>query len=151
MMWFPAPRGILAGRLQVRPSADLEKKRSLPEQPGLNEQSGQAIITVPSAPTSALGKGPERTPPSRLKKDGAILVAGENVAPPSVDRTTEISSSKKGMTTVPSGSDTGWGAGAAGPRIPRRPALPGDPTRADHVRPPSVDVWVTRRSVSMSL
>jgi hypothetical protein len=78
-------------------------------------------------------------------------VAGENVAPPSVDRTTEMSLSKKGTTTVPSGSETGWGAGAAVPRIPRRPALSGDPTRADHMRPPSVDVWVTRRRVSMSL
>src|SRR5512132_999579 len=100
MMWFPAPSGILAGEVQVRPSADFEKRRSLLEQPALNEQSGQAIITVPSTPTSALEKGPERTPPSGLKKDGAILVASENVAPPSVERMTEMSSSKNGMTTV---------------------------------------------------
>ena len=92
MMWLPAPSGILAGGLQARPSADFVKRRSFPLHAGRRPQSGQAIITVPSAPTSALGKGPRRTA-EVLKHEGAIRVAAENVAPPSVERTTEMSSS----------------------------------------------------------
>ena len=63
-----------------------------PEQFGREAQSGQAISTLPSAPTSTLGNGAARTA-DELKRDGAIVVSGENVAPPSVERTAAIPSS----------------------------------------------------------
>ena len=92
MMWSPAPSGIGRGGVHVSPSVDLEKSRSFPEQFGREAQSGQAISTLPSAPTSTLGNGAARTA-DELKRDGAIVVSGENVAPPSVERTTAIPSS----------------------------------------------------------
>src|SRR6476660_7057846 len=121
MMWSPAPSGIVVGGVHVSPSVDFEKSRSFPEQFGRELQFGHAIITLPSAPTSTLGNGAARIA-DELKRDGAIVVSGENVAPPSVERTTTIPSSYRGTTTTPFGSATGCGAGAKAPWIPRRPA-----------------------------
>ena len=89
MMWSPAPSGIVVGGVQVSPSVDFEKSSSFPEQFGRRAQSGQAISTLPSAPTSTLGNGAARTA-DELKRDGATIVSGEKVAPPSVERTTAI-------------------------------------------------------------
>src|SRR5580765_1015485 len=150
MMWLPAPSGILVGTVHVTPSVDFEKNRSFLEQVVRRPQSGQAIIALPSVPTSTLGNGPERTA-EVAKRDGAIVVSAEKLAPPSVERTTPIPSSNNGTTTTPFGSETGCGAGAPGPWIPRRPALSGEPTACDHVRPPSVDVCVASRRFAMSL
>jgi hypothetical protein len=90
MMWSPPPSGIVVGGVQVSPSLDFEKSRSFPEQFARALQSGHAIITFPSAPTSTLGNGAARTA-DVLKREGAITDSEEKVAPPSVERTTAIS------------------------------------------------------------
>jgi hypothetical protein len=97
---------MLTGGVQLTPFRDFEKTMSFCEQPGRVAQSGQAS-TMPSAPISALGSGAARRPGGLLKVAAAILVPAENVAPPSLERTADSSSSKIGTTSVPSGSATG--------------------------------------------
>src|SRR3954463_12303354 len=88
MTGFPGASGIFTGGVQVRPSVDVERTRSLPVQLARCPQSDHAMYATPPAPTSTLGKGPERSWFDEWKRDRATSDSGEKLAPPSRERTT---------------------------------------------------------------
>ena len=74
-----------------------------------------------------------------------IVIAGVNVAPPSVEIVScRVVRPEKRTYRLPSGRTTGW--------VPLSESLPkaGDVTGALHVSPPSWDVWVTSLFVPKS-
>src|SRR3954451_1112513 len=118
---------------------DLLNTMSLALQLPRKRQSAQATKPVPARSISAVGSGPSRKLPATVWCEiVAMVVAALHDAPPLVELKAPIAVSLAlavGTMTVPVGVTSGW--------PPMTPVLL--VAAADHVRPPSVDLFIWRR------
>src|SRR5207247_3459245 len=96
----PVPGTRLSG-VQVLPSVDVLRTIVSPSQLRRKTQSAQATYMRPDASTVAVASPGARRSGCLARAIGEMPVAGENVAPPSVDRTAYIQASWALKTMVP--------------------------------------------------
>ena len=138
----------------MTPSADVTRTMPFEVHSLLKRQSAQTRYTLPAGSTSAETNGGARTSICTSSSSWAMRRAGAKVAPPSVERATEMRSvpassiepkTVNATRSVPSGRTTGIALfGVAGGGAPD-----GMPAGADHVAPPSVE-WRTRISPELT-